>query len=65
MKLTITSATKSIFGQWELSVKINGKTYKYHLSDYGYQKAMELYNKGLQGRALAVLNEYHLWEGKA
>ena len=58
MTLTITSATKTIFGQWELSVKINDKTYKYCLNDYGYQKAMQLYNKGLQGRALATLNKH-------
>lgn len=58
MKLTIQSAMKTLFGQWELSVKINDKKYKYCLSDYGYQKAMQLYNKGLQGRALAILNEY-------
>ena len=58
MKLTITSATKTIFGQWELSVQINGKAYNYYLSDYGYQKAMQLYNKGLQGKALAMLNKY-------
>jgi hypothetical protein len=58
MTLTITSATKTLFGQWELSVRINDKVYKYCLSDYGYQKAMQLYRKGLQGRALAALNEY-------
>ena len=63
LKLTIEAATKTIFGQWELSVKINNKKYKYYLSDYGYQKAMGLYNKGLQGRALAVLNKYQEGEG--
>jgi hypothetical protein len=63
MILKITSATKTIFGQWELSIRINGQAYKYYLSDYGYQKAMQLYNKGLQGRALAVLNKYQEGEG--
>ena len=63
MKLTITSATKTIFGQWELSVRINGEAYNYYLSDYGYQKAMAFYNKGLQGRALAVLNKHREGEG--
>jgi hypothetical protein len=58
MKITIESEAKTIFGQWELSVRINDKTYKYYLSDYGYQKAMQLYNKGLQSRALAVINNY-------
>ena len=58
MKITIESEVKTIFGQWELSVRINDKAYKYHLSDYSYQKAMALYNKGLQGRALAVLNKW-------
>ena len=59
MELTITSATKTIFSQWELSVRINDKAYKYHLSDYSYQKAMGLYNKGLHGKALAVLNKFN------
>ena len=63
MKLTIQSATKTIFGQWELSVQINDKAYKYYLSDYGYQKAMQFYNKGLKGRALAVLNKHQEGEG--
>jgi hypothetical protein len=58
MNFKIQSATKTLFGQWELSVKINDKAYKYYLSGYGYQKAMSLYNKGLQGKALAVINEY-------
>lgn len=58
MTLLIQSATKTIFGQWELSVRINDKAYKYYLSDYGYQKAMQLYNKGLQSRALSILNKH-------
>ena len=63
MKLIIEAATKTIFGQWELSVQINGKAYNYYLSDYGYQKAMQLYNKGLQGKALAILNKHREGEG--
>ena len=63
MTLTITSAIKTIFGQWDLSVQINDKAYNYYLSDYGYQKAMQLYNKGFQDRALAMLNKYREGEG--
>jgi hypothetical protein len=58
MTLKILSAVKSLFGQWEITLRINGKNYNYFLSDYGYQKAMSLYNKGLQGKALSVINEY-------
>lgn len=58
MTLKILSAVKSLFGQWEITLRINGKNYNYFLSDYGYQKAKKLYDKGLFGRALATINKY-------
>lgn len=59
MTLTITSATKTIFGLYEIKVKINKRSYTYQLSsEYAYDKAMKQYQAGQHGRCLAVLNKF-------
>lgn len=64
MMLTITSATKTIFGLWEINVKINNKPYRYELSsDYSYGLMMSHYRAGRHGNCLAVLNKYREDEG--
>ena len=55
MRLTITSATKDLFGLWEVSTRINGHVYEYETDDYTYNKAINFYWKGHMGRALNAL----------
>ena len=59
MKFTIESATKDIFGLWEIDVTINGKQYQYNLSSqYAYNLAMLHYRAGRHTNCLAILNKH-------
>jgi len=56
LKLEITSATKdTMTREWEVITQINGKQYKYTLSDYDYKRAMKYYHRRYFGRALNII----------
>jgi hypothetical protein len=59
LKLIIQSATKTIFGIYEIFVRINGKPYNYELySKYSYDLMMSHYRAGRYTNCLAVLNKH-------
>ena len=56
MQLEILQVTKTLFGQYEVEVSLNGKKYEYIIkSEYDYNRAMNYYRKRHYGKCINAL----------